>query len=274
MLRIGIVPRAGFDLPVLTGFIEALRRNGRCTWRIIAPEMAPLRAENGIAILPDSTAADVDCLAVLGGAGPLPDPLCALIHAAAARPLIGLCAGVFDLAEAGFLDGYECSVPPAQHRDFATRFPRALPRAEPCIMDRDRLTCAESSGIPGLVTRLLPGEAPALFGARDPLVRAALLRMQQSLETAKTIDDLVREMRVGRRKLERHFRADIGQSPQFAYLALRLEKAMLLLRMTEDPISEIALACGFCDASHLVRLMKSRQNTTPAQFRRATPRTP
>ena len=62
--------------------------------------------------------------------------------------------------------------------------------------------------------------------------------------------------------------ADLRQSPLKIYADLRIERALLRLRSTRDCATEIALACGFCDASHLTRVLKAERGVTPAQYRR------
>ncbi|RWR26919.1 helix-turn-helix domain-containing protein [Sinirhodobacter populi] len=291
-LRFGILPLEDFELAALAAFMDALRFAGgaadiRCAWNILSLDMEPIRADSGIAIQPDAPLSDpsqIDYLVVIGGASPpdrpIPEDVTRLLRSAAegATRVIALRSGVFALAEAGLLDGCGCSVELALHMDFSKRFPRTIPLPDAFVIDGCSLTCAENRGVSDLAahvasahhgrTGLRETSTPLSSSAQDPLVVAALLWMGQNLEIAQTIEDLARDMRVSRRKLERHFRADIGKSPQKAYMSLRLAKAKRLLRTTDESISEIALSCGFCDASHLVRLMKGNLGMTPAQIRK------
>ena len=93
--------------------------------------------------------------------------------------------------------------------------------------------------------------------------------MQQNLEHPKTVEELSRELGVGRRTLERRFLADLGQTPLKVYLDLRLERALQRLRGSEASITEVALACGFCDGPHLSRTLKAERGVTPAEYRKA-----
>jgi len=49
---------------------------------------------------------------------------------------------------------------------------------------------------------------------------------------------------------------------------LRLARAQELMLTTDDPLSQIALACGLCDQSHLTRLFRRHVGTSPNVWRR------
>lgn len=70
----------------------------------------------------------------------------------------------------------------------------------------------------------------------------------------------------------RLFRRTLGLTPH-AYLSdVRVRRAETMLR-SDLPPSDVALACGFCDQSHLTRAFKARRGVTPASFARPGPRT-
>lgn len=277
-----------------------------CDWSVLSDDMSPVRSSCGVRVQPDTRLRDAgayDYLVVVGGLigdhGDFSDAMMRFLRGAAAAgaPLIGLCTGVFALQQAGLLKGYRCCVSWFHHQDFLDRFETETPVADQIfVVDRDRLTCSGGHGSAHLAAFLvqrhigqsaaikslnimmiedaLGGERPQpgqvlARKATDPLVQRAVLRMQQNIAVPKTIATLAREMSVGRRTLERRFVADLNQSPQKIYLELRIERALLRLRSTQDSIDEIALACGFCDAPHLARAMKAERGVTPAQYRKA-----
>lgn len=278
----------------------------RCEWSVLSHDRAAIRSSCGVRVLPDTwlrEAGAYDYLVVVGGLigddSAIGAEAVRYLQAAAGRrvPLIALCTGVFILQEAGLLQGYRCCVSWFHHQDFVDRFETETPISDQIfVVDRDRMTCSGGHGAAHLAAFLVQrhiGQAAAIKSlnimmienalsgerpqpgqrfarpVRDPLVKRAVLRMQQNVEVPKTVDDLAAELKVGRRTLERRFRADLAQSPQKTYLGIRLDNAMLRLRATDDPISAIALACGFCDASHLVRAMRAERGVTPARYRGA-----
>jgi transcriptional regulator GlxA family with amidase domain len=93
--------------------------------------------------------------------------------------------------------------------------------------------------------------------------------MQQNIETPKTVAEIAENLGVGRRSLERRFLSDLGTTPSKIYLEIRLERALSLLRTTEETVTQIALASGFCDAPHLTRLLRAERGMSPSEFRKS-----
>lgn len=71
-------------------------------------------------------------------------------------------------------------------------------------------------------------------------------------------------------RLARAFRSEMGIGLGEYQRAVRLGEALRLIGQTETPLSEVALACGFCDQSHLSRAFKAAYGCTPATFRRGS----
>ncbi len=248
-----------------------------------------------------------DYIAVVGGLLGAPQPLLpaqiAYLHRAARAgvPLIGLCTGAFVLHEAGLMDGYRCCVSWFHHQDFVTRHDGLRPISDRIfVVDRDRLTCAGGVGAAHLAAWLVErhvgasaarkslnimlvepaaaqddpghGPQPALpltLRCTDPLVRRALLRMQESLDAPVTMAALAEDMGIPRRRLERHFRAALAMSPAQAGLLLRLAQARHLLRHSRRSVTAIAQATGFCDMPHLARVFRQHEGMTPGAYRAA-----
>ena len=112
---------------------------------------------------------------------------------------------------------------------------------------------------------------PSDLGASDPLVKRALLWMQQFPETPLTVGQLAGQLGVSRRKLERHFADDLGLTPAKAGQRMRLAQVRALLTRGERSVTEIAAETGFSDASHLIRVFRAAEGVTPEAWRRALP---
>jgi AraC-like DNA-binding protein len=65
----------------------------------------------------------------------------------------------------------------------------------------------------------------------------------------------------------RAFHQSLGAPPHRYVLARRLEQVENMLRETQAPLSEIALATGFSDQSHLARHFRRWAGMTPRQAR-------
>ena len=66
----------------------------------------------------------------------------------------------------------------------------------------------------------------------------------------------------------RHFKEEIGISPQQFVRERRVQKTSILLHHTSETIDEIARLAGFCDRFHLARVFKEVTTYSPAQYRK------
>lgn len=275
-----------------------------CTWRVLSASMEPIRSSAGIAVQPDERLGDparFDYIVVVGGLVDEierlhPDYVAFLRRAAAADiPLVGVCTGAFILHRAGLMQGYRCCVSWFHHDDFLEQFEGLTPISDRIFVeDRGRLTCSGGASSAHLAARLidrhvgraaatkslrimiiddaLAGEVPQPglpieLATEDLLVKTALNRMQQSMDAPLTIERVAQRLGVGRRKLERHFREALGLSPAEADRTIRLAQARLLLKRGDRSITQIAQDTGFCDVSHLIRVFREREGTTPEAYR-------
>ena len=276
----------------------------RCSWRVLSSDMAPVQASCGARIEPDERLGDparFDYIVTVGGlidGGPglSLEQAAFLRRAAAARvQLGGLCTGVFAMARIGLMDGYRCCVSWFHHQDFLAEFERMRPVSDQIfVVDRDRISCSGGISAAHLAAFLVdrhigraaarkalsilmidepmagdrpqPG-LPLELNARDPLVRRALLAMQQSLHAPLPIARIARDLGVGRRKLERHFNADLGIPPADASVRIRLAQARMMLARSDRTVTRIAEETGFCDASHLIRVFREAEGMTPDIWR-------
>ncbi|AYM84285.1 MULTISPECIES: GlxA family transcriptional regulator [Agrobacterium tumefaciens complex] len=276
-----------------------------CEWSVLSATLGSVQSSCGVKVQPDTRLMDAghyDYIVVVGGLisdhSALPQEALRFLkdRAAAGIPIVGLCTGVFILHEAGLLDGYRCCVSWFHHQDFLDRFDTVQMISDQIfVIDRDRLTCSGGHGAAHLAAFLverhvgqsaaikslnimmidsaLSGEKPqpgqqSARKANDPLVRKTILRMQQNIEVPKTVLELANDLGLGRRSLERRFLTDLNATPSKVYLELRLDRALSLLRTTHDPITQIALATGFCDAPHLSRTLRTERGFTPSEYRK------
>jgi len=65
----------------------------------------------------------------------------------------------------------------------------------------------------------------------------------------------------------RAFQQSVGETPHRWLTTQKIEKARRLLRETGQPLTEIALACGFCDQAHFTRTFSRVSGTTPGAWR-------
>jgi AraC-like DNA-binding protein len=66
----------------------------------------------------------------------------------------------------------------------------------------------------------------------------------------------------------RAFKKTFGVSPHLYVLRRRIERASHLMLVSDDSLSDIALACGMADQSHLCKIFRQMTGRTPAAWRR------
>ncbi|MEQ8441197.1 MAG: GlxA family transcriptional regulator [Alphaproteobacteria bacterium] len=203
--------------------------------------------------------------------------------------------GPFFLANAGLLDGYNCTV----HWDVQSAFREAFPHVR-CsrdlfVVDRDRFTAAGGIGALDMMLSMIErdfGQDVALgvsewfvhsrlrqtsdreqlsvrlrTGASDPRVLAAIAIMEKNIEEPLSAEALAEEVRVSVDTLERLFRRDVAQTAMSYYRAIRFQHARDLLEGTTLRISEIAIACGFSDSSSFARAYRANFGFSPKEYR-------
>ena len=300
-----LLPFAGMiDVLRLAADEGDMSRQTDCRWTVMAADGAPVRASCGTAITPDADFGDpaaFDYVVVCGGllhrGLPHDATLDAFLLRAAARrvPLVGLCTAVFTLIRLGLMSGRRACVSWYHYWDLVRAFPDVTPIADQLfVVDRDRITCAGGTGAVDLAAwlvarhlgearaqkatqilladRVRPAEAPQphiVFGSnvRDARLRRALSLIEQSVAQPPTMDTLAEALGLSRRQLERLFRRELGVSPSAYQRRLRIQQGHWLLTHTNRPVTEIAYDCGFADASHFSRQIKTAFGASPQAIR-------
>lgn len=108
------------------------------------------------------------------------------------------------------------------------------------------------------------GARPTITGDRD--LDHAIRLMQANIEEPLPIGEIVAELGVSTRSLERKFRTYLATTPNGFYREMRLNKANNLLLNTTMSVREIGLACGFQNG--FSTLYKSVFGITPFVLRK------
>lgn len=114
-----------------------------------------------------------------------------------------------------------------------------------------------------------PRTAPHTGGFAPWQVKRLEARIEAGLEGQLRVDELAGVVRVSRSHFSRAFKKTFHQPFSRYVMVLRLERARRLLAGTDLSISEIALACGLADQSHLTRLFHRQYGAPPSAWRRA-----
>lgn len=211
--------------------------------------------------------------------------------------MLSICVGAFGLAHAGILDGRSATTHWAAAPALRSGFPRVTVVPDVLYVDDgDVLTSAGLAAGLDLCLHLFRRDygaaaaielarwnvvAPHRAGGQAQFVKApvppqdeeglgptrawALARVAEPL----TVPDLVQHARCGERTFNRRFQQETGTSPHRWLLAMRLERARLLLETTRLPIDGVARAAGFPTPAALRDRFATALGTTPTAYRRA-----
>lgn len=104
-----------------------------------------------------------------------------------------------------------------------------------------------------------------LSRSHEALAKNLLL---ENLDGDISILDVARACNLSRGYFIRAFRETTGVTPYQWLLNERIMRARELLKGSEAPLSEVAIACGFADQSHFTRVFTNVVGTTPGHWRR------
>lgn len=103
---------------------------------------------------------------------------------------------------------------------------------------------------------------------QDPLVRRALVYLQEHLARVQDLDEVAKEVHAHRRTLERHFQNEMGMSLHQWLLRERVEFASRILRETDYTVEVVAELSGFNTRVRLYRAFNQLGRPLPRQIRR------
>ena len=216
-------------------------------------------------------------------------------HVSAGRTIGAVESASLLLARLGLLDGRACTTHWRQLEAAREKFPEMDWQRSLFLMEDGCFTCAGGGAAFDVICHLLKAdygeELARLCGSycnqdrlREPgeQVRqpTAKLNTQTNERLSRAIDflndnlerdicarTLAREVALSRRQLERLFRKYFDSTPGQYYLKLRLEAARDLLRRTNRPILDVAVACGFTSTSHFTKCYREHFGPTPTKER-------
>jgi AraC family transcriptional regulator len=100
----------------------------------------------------------------------------------------------------------------------------------------------------------------------------ALTYIEAKLTSKITIGELANFVALSQSHFSRAFKQSLGSCPMSYVATRRVERAKLMMTSTRERLSDIALACGFADQSHLNRYFRRVVGVSPGLWRRSYPR--
>ena len=209
--------------------------------------------------------------------------------------LASVCTGSFALAETGLLDGKIATTHWRTADEFRTRYPRVHLKPEQLITDAGDIFCSggfnSSIDLANYLVEKICGREIAVQCAKS-LVHdigrcsqtpysvfhfqrehedEAILKAQDILENRYNknvgIESLAQECGMGRRTLERRFKAATGDTPVLYLQRVRVEQAKRLLEMEGKCFNEISWQVGYEDPGFFRKLFTKHTTLRPSEYR-------
>ncbi|WP_293267383.1 GlxA family transcriptional regulator [Neptunomonas sp.] len=307
--KVGFMLLNNFTMISLASAVEPLRMANQLSgetlyeWFTLTEEGLPVSASDGIRITPDSSLLDavqLDTIIVAGGLN-VTRAFTKIqlnwlkMQARKGCRLGAVCTGAYVLAEAGLLDGYDCSA----HWEYIAALQETFPRVH-CSnrlfsIDRDRMTSTGGTVPLDMMLHMIKQEHGTLLctaisemficdrirsetdkqkiplqhvsGTTQPKLVEVVGLMEANLEELIDMDELAHYAGLSRRQLERLFLKYLQCSPSKYYLKLRLLRARQLLKQSNLPIIEISTACGFVSTPHFSKCYREQMGVPPSEER-------
>lgn len=115
----------------------------------------------------------------------------------------------------------------------------------------------------GLVTR----RSSDILAIDDPEVAEAMRYIMNHAGERISVENVLSELAVSRRSLERRFRKLLGRSPSAEIRRAHIDRAKRMLRETDLPMPKVAQASGFTDAVRFSKTFRREVGQTPSDYR-------
>lgn len=275
-------------------------------WTTISADGDAVMASNGLPLKIDYSVADIpaaDILFVCAGLAlefPGKSKVLAALRSWGRRggALGGLSVGTQLLAEAGQLEGYRCTIHWENRAGFHEKFPDIECTGNVFEIDRKRCTCAGGTTSIDLMLEIVRRDFGAnlansvanqfqherirsaedrqrvgperdLSGKSEKL-KKIVERMADTLDEPLSAVQLAKSAGLSVRQVERLFLRHMGVTPGRYYMRLRLGRARELLRQTNMPILDVAIATGFTSHSYFAQSYRLLFGRPPSEERRTT----
>jgi AraC-like DNA-binding protein len=93
--------------------------------------------------------------------------------------------------------------------------------------------------------------------------------VEANLAATIAIEQMAELCRLSVSHFARAFKASFGEPPHRYVVRQRIARAREMMLATDEPLSRVALDCGFADQSHFSRLFRRQEGESPNAWRRA-----
>jgi LacI family transcriptional regulator len=101
----------------------------------------------------------------------------------------------------------------------------------------------------------------------DPVIAQAVRRVRQLACDGSSIEQMLQDIPVSRRKVEMGFRKYLGTTIREEVVRVRVQRARRMLRLTEMPVIDIGVRCGFNSRSRFYECFRQVAGQSPQEYR-------
>lgn len=295
-----------FSNMVLACLLEPLRvvrdqTGANISWSILTEGDRAVASSSGLSVSPEmpiAAAPAPDLVIIIGGdtfrdrkEATAPRILGRLMQGAV---VIAADTGAWVLARGGFLNGRKATLHWQILEEFAEEFPKVEVLSDRHVQDGRFWTCGSAAAAFDLILQFIRDrfgasiafDAGAMFlhdnsrrhgasypdqalsQAVSPKLKRVVVLMSEALETSRSIPALAEQAHISERSLRRLFWTELQTTPGRYYLLLRLARARELLQYSDLSLDQIALRCGFANATTLTRSLRKNFASDPLQDRK------
>lgn len=216
--------------------------------------------------------------------------------ASAGVPVIGLCTGVFVLAQEGLLAGRKAAVHPYHAQDFRQAFPRIPISTRDDFLRQDgRVTVPGGVSILSLMTDLVrshcgpdrsakvvhqlalterkgmnafdQGRSTDFRDIADARIQRAVVLIESLKGNGISPEAAAQAAGLSARQFTRLFRENLGMTPKHFILETRLRYARFLVENSAMPMTAIAFETGFADCAHFSAAFRAKFGASARRLR-------
>lgn len=103
----------------------------------------------------------------------------------------------------------------------------------------------------------------------DPRIRVVLELLRREYGRIISIGELARKANLSESRFCHLFKGQMHRTPMQYLERYRMQRACEMLKMSSEPISQIASRCGYQDALYFSRIFRKHMETSPREYRRA-----
>jgi LacI family transcriptional regulator len=115
--------------------------------------------------------------------------------------------------------------------------------------------------------RVVERQSTDTVPVEDPLVLRAMRLLREQACVGLTVEEVCVKLDCSRTTLDNLFRSRLGHTVSAELIRMRLNRAIQLLRDTDQPLGQIARRCGLPSVAYLCRFIRRETGKTPGQFR-------